>query len=509
MSAEPAEPVSAPIHFPVGLPPSESGSGVPGPADSSSMGVSLRYPSGQAGPLPMETHVKGPMLTPQLDMEISTSQSAVALSGSGIIDPDFGASAAAAGEALPPAAAGTQQQTQHARGIHTRTPRQAPATETPAAEGLTLSPKRGEGPARRSSSVSSVSTRPLSIVRSLSPPILFPAYSLDQSPSGLLDRGRARPRERSLSPNQGTFSYDAPSPPIGWDIEAEYEAAGPRLVDVWADAGPMFPPPTTTDANVDISAGRPESAIGVRLPVSSAGKVDLAGPARPAFVDVDRPGPPSGVRPPASTLSPSVAGPAPPRVVDVGRLGMYVRCPGLVLRGDTQSLEYQPSPARPTSVVVSQLGFSGPTRVDVARQPSLAPPASVDVASGLGRPQPGLGPPAFVDVESRQGLGTPMPVDVSCQLGLAPPVVGNVRRPGLHQSMLLVLLGLHLLVMYSSLAHSQPMLLTLLVKLGPCLLLSSASLGPPLLWTLQRTSCRCLLPAASTSQRPPLRLLLM
>jgi len=51
---------------------------------------------------------------------------------SGIIDPDFGASAAAAGEALPPAAAGTQQQTQH-----TRTPRQAPATETPVTEGLT------------------------------------------------------------------------------------------------------------------------------------------------------------------------------------------------------------------------------------------------------------------------------------------------------------------------------------------------------------------------------------
>jgi len=86
----------------------------------------------------METQVKGPMLTPQPDMEIFISQSAVALSGSGIIDPDCGASAAAAGEALPPAAAGTQQQTQHTRGIHPRTPRQAPATETPAAEGLTL-----------------------------------------------------------------------------------------------------------------------------------------------------------------------------------------------------------------------------------------------------------------------------------------------------------------------------------------------------------------------------------
>jgi len=97
----------------------------------------------------------------------------------------------------------------------------------------------------------------------------------------------------------------------------------------------MFPPPTTT-ADVDVSAGRPESAIGVRLPVSSAGTVDLASPTRPAFVDVDRPGPARGVCPPASTLSASAAGPAQPRVVDVGRLGMYVRRPGLVLRGDSR-----------------------------------------------------------------------------------------------------------------------------------------------------------------------------
>ena len=139
-------------------------------------------------------------------------------------------------------------------------------------------------------------------------------------------------------------------------------------------------------------------------------QVQLIWPARPAFVDLDRPRPAIGARPPTSTLSASAAGPAQPRVVDVGGLGMpmYVRRPGLVLRGDTQSLEYL---TRPTSVVVSQLGFGGPTRVDVARQPSLAPPA-------------------FVDVESRQGLGTPMPVDVSCQPGLSPPVVGNVRRPG-------------------------------------------------------------------------------
>jgi len=54
----------------------------------------------QASQPQMETQVKGPMLTPQPDMEISTSQSADNRD-SGIIDQDFDASAAAAGEALP------------------------------------------------------------------------------------------------------------------------------------------------------------------------------------------------------------------------------------------------------------------------------------------------------------------------------------------------------------------------------------------------------------------------
>jgi len=83
----------------------------------------------------METQVKGLMLTPQPDMEISTSQSAFALSSSGIIDPDFGAP-----PLLPERhctlllrAPSSKQHTHHPR-----TPRQAPATETPAAEGLTI-----------------------------------------------------------------------------------------------------------------------------------------------------------------------------------------------------------------------------------------------------------------------------------------------------------------------------------------------------------------------------------
>ena len=62
-------------------------------------------------------------------MEISTSQLAVDLPGSGAFDPDSGVSAATAGEALPPAAAGTQQQTQHT--IHAHRGRRPPPRRLP------------------------------------------------------------------------------------------------------------------------------------------------------------------------------------------------------------------------------------------------------------------------------------------------------------------------------------------------------------------------------------------
>ena len=149
-----------------------------------------------------------------------------------------------------------------------------------------------------------------------------------------------------------------PSVPIDLYLELESEVDRLMLLDVWADACPMFPPRTTTAVDVDVG----------------------------------QPGPTACVRPPGSLVSAGTgerpASPAWPTLVDVEgrhRLGM-------------------------------------PMVVDVARQPSLAPPAFVDVASGLGRPQPGLGPPAFVDDESRQGIGTPMPVDVSCPQREAVPV---------------------------------------------------------------------------------------
>ena len=80
----------------------------------------------------METQVKGPMLTPQPDMEIFTSQSAVALSGSGIIDPDCGASAAAAGEALPLLLrAPSSKHNTHVASIHEHRGRRPPPRRLP------------------------------------------------------------------------------------------------------------------------------------------------------------------------------------------------------------------------------------------------------------------------------------------------------------------------------------------------------------------------------------------
>ena len=57
---------------------------------------------------------------------------------------------------------------------------------------------------------------------SLSPPVLSPSYNVELSQPVPLSRGRAASSQRvvsqrapSLSPSQSTFSYGAPSPPVG------------------------------------------------------------------------------------------------------------------------------------------------------------------------------------------------------------------------------------------------------------------------------------------------------
>ena len=106
------------------------------------------------------------------------------------------------------------------------------AAETAAAEGLTLAPNY-DRPTRRAQSLSA---RTSPSFHSLSPPVVSPVHDVELSQSVPLSRGRAASSQRvvsqrapSLSPSQSTFSYGAPSPPIGSDIEAEYPAARPLV----------------------------------------------------------------------------------------------------------------------------------------------------------------------------------------------------------------------------------------------------------------------------------------
>ena len=128
----------------------------------------------------------------------------------------------------------------------TATSRQPSATAAAARlppEGPSLASNYGDGPARRAQSLSARSS---SSFRSLSPPVLSPAYVIDQPEPGLPRSVRVASPQRvlsphatsqrvvsrrapSLSPNQSTFSYGAPSPPLGSDIEAEYPAARPSV----------------------------------------------------------------------------------------------------------------------------------------------------------------------------------------------------------------------------------------------------------------------------------------
>jgi len=131
------------------------------------------------------------------------------------------------------------------------------AAETAAAEGPTMAPTY-DRPTRRAQSL----VARTSSFHSLSPSLFSPAYDVELSQSVPLCRGRAASSQRvrsqrtpSLSPSQSTFSYGAPSPPVGLDIEVEYPAARPSvirpsLIDIWADADPT-PLPRPAAASVD------------------------------------------------------------------------------------------------------------------------------------------------------------------------------------------------------------------------------------------------------------------
>jgi len=123
-------------------------------------------------------------------------------------------------------------------------------------------------PTRGTRRAPSVPVRPSSSLRSLSPPVLSPAYGLKQPESVRHRTGRAAtqrvtsPRARlqrapSLSPSQSTFSYGAPSPPLGLDIGVEYPAARPgvfqpRSLGAAADVDRTYPVAATVDVSTDV-----------------------------------------------------------------------------------------------------------------------------------------------------------------------------------------------------------------------------------------------------------------
>ena len=106
MAAEPAGPVSAPPSpmqresFLMGADPE--------PAGSPAVGVTLGYPSGQAGLIELVTQVRGQRMLSSPDIETSTS---FVLSGSGVPGRDAGVvTPAAAGGERPSPAAGRRSQ---------------------------------------------------------------------------------------------------------------------------------------------------------------------------------------------------------------------------------------------------------------------------------------------------------------------------------------------------------------------------------------------------------------
>ena len=108
----------------------------------------------------------------------------------------------------------------------------------------------------------------------------------DASPRARLQRAP------SLSPSQSTFSYGAPSPPLGLDIGVEYPAARPgvfqpRSLGAAADVDRTYPAAASVDVYTDVGH--------MPLPYTD---VDVCWPG--SVTDPRQPGPAIGPRQPES-----------------------------------------------------------------------------------------------------------------------------------------------------------------------------------------------------------------
>ena len=154
--------------------------------------------------------------------------------------------------------------------------RQPPATTTTAAArlplgGPTLAPNY-DRPTRRAQSLSARSS---SSFRSLSPPVLSPAYVIDQPEPGHPRTVRAASSQRVVSPHARSQRALSMSPMFR-----------PSLVDIWADADPTPLPRPAAGANVSASVGRtslPYASVDIRRPGSAAAGPRLLEPATSVF----------------------------------------------------------------------------------------------------------------------------------------------------------------------------------------------------------------------------------
>ena len=265
--------------------------------------------------------------------------------------------------------------------------------------------------------------------------MLSPAYSLEQPESVHHRTGRAAtqrvasPRARlqralSLSPNQSTFSYGAPSSSLGSDIGVEYPAARPGVFQpkslAVADVDRTYPAATSVDVSTDVGhMPLPYTDVGVRWPGSATD------PRQPESAT------PVGMRVHSVAAAQSTSVDVAPAFASAPTSAFtYVR-PGTPIPSSVVGIAGQPSVGTPMHVGMLR-GPALPTVVDVPRLLGLVPSSVDDVARtpvvdvDVARPAYGLALPYVAEVARPPG---PSSVDV---VGPAYESMLSIAPEGMH-----------------------------------------------------------------------------
>jgi len=239
--------------------------------------------------------------------------------------------------------------------------------------------------------------------RSLSPPILSPACGIELLQSVPVRTGRDASSQSapSLSPSQSTFSYGAPSPPIGSDIEVKYPVVRPIAFQ---------PMPLGASADIDTSV----YADRARPVAAGVGRISLP------YVNVD-----VNVRWPGSAAGPRLFESATSAFAGVPSAA--VAQPGSL---DVASARTHTSSDTPMPLSdVGQRSLARPMHVDVPRPLDLTLPIASDVVYLYALPPgdfdvagPAYGPAPLTVVDAVRPSGPPS-ADVPRPTGV------DVRRP--------------------------------------------------------------------------------